>query len=103
MLNLSRIDELREEVGADGFAEVVELFCEEVEEVLACLPDTPVPDIPERLHFLKGSAFNIGMEHVGDLCRSEELRLRADPTAAPGLDAIRDAYDASRKALAALL
>jgi HPt (histidine-containing phosphotransfer) domain-containing protein len=103
MLNRSRIDELREEVGEDGFAEVLDLFCEEVEEVLAGLPEVPAPELPERLHFLKGSAINIGMEQVGDLCRTAEERIRADPASKPDLAAIRSAYDRSRKALAAFL
>ena len=102
MINTARIDELREEVGPNDLDEVIELFCEEVEEVLATLPETPQSEIPAQLHFLKGSALNIGLDQVSDLCRTEELRLKSDPTTVPDIGAIRQAYDAARQALATL-
>lgn len=102
MLNKDRIEELRGEVGDDGFVEVIEIFCEEVEEVLEHLA-TPGADLAERLHFLKGSALNIGMERVGALCLAAEDRLRFDANAVPDIATIRDAYAASRRALQNLL
>lgn len=99
MLNLARIDELKSEVGEDDFAEVVGLFCEEVEEVLDELTTIAKDTLPQKLHFLKGSALNIGMDHVGELCRVEELRLLSEPTATPDTDAIRTAYMASKAKL----
>lgn len=99
MLNRSRIDELREEVGEDGLAEVVELFCEEVEEVLDELPSLSPVDLPGRLHFLKGSALNIGMDQVGRLCLDAEARMQSGSPDVPDIAAIRQAFDASRRAL----
>jgi len=99
MLNQERIAELRDEVGDDGFAEVIGIFCEEVEEVLDQLAASGASDMAGRLHFLKGSALNIGMERVGALCLTEEGRLLADPGYQPDIAAIRDAYLASRKVL----
>lgn len=103
MLDRDRIEELRSEVGDDGVAEVIELFCEEVEEVLDQIAASGSSDLAERLHFLKGSALNIGMARVGGLCLVEEDRLRADASSIPDIKAIRDAYSASRKALESLL
>lgn len=103
MLNRARIAELRGEVGDDGLAEVIALFCEEVEEVLDQLDAPGRTDLAERLHFLKGSALNIGMERVVALCVAEEDRLRGGGAAAPDTAAIRDAYLASRKAMNDLL
>ena len=37
MIDWPRVKELREEVGAEGFGEVVDLFIEEVEEVISKL------------------------------------------------------------------
>ncbi len=99
MLNAIRIAELKDEVGEDDFLEVVGLFCEEVEEVLEDLPATAPTDLPEKLHFLKGSALNIGLDQVGQLCASEETRLKADPTATPDIAAIQTAYAAAKTAL----
>ena len=103
MLNQARIAELREEVGDDGFAEVIEIFCEEVEEVLDQLDAADATVLAERLHFLKGSALNIGMEQVGTLCLMAEGRLRTDSGSVPDIASIRDAYAASRQELEGLL
>ena len=81
---------------------MIELFCEEVEEVLDQLDALGRTDLAERLHYLKGSALNLGMERVVALCVAEEDRLRSGPVAAPDIAAIRDAYLASRKAMKSL-
>ena len=99
MINQSRLDELREEVGPDDLAEVIELFCEEVEEVLAALDATTQESLPDQLHFLKGSALNIGLDQVGELCRMEEQRLKTDPDRPPDVAAIRQAYADARQVL----
>lgn len=99
MLNMSRIEELKAEVGQDDFIEVVELFCEEVEETLEALPDATRSSLPEKLHFLKGSALNIGLDAVGALCRKEEVRLFSDPDAVPDIASIRALYAASKAEL----
>ena len=98
MINEARIRELTEEVGEDDLVEVIELFCEEVEEVLNAL-DTPAAEMPSRLHFLKGSALNLGLDHVSELCRIEESRLKTDPATQADIAAIRSAYAASKEML----
>ena len=61
MICWERVNELREEMGADDFQEVVGLFLEEVEEVLVRLQSNPDPAAYEQdMHFLKGSAMNLG-------------------------------------------
>lgn len=99
MLNNSRIAELKAEVGEEDFTEVVELFCEEVEEILDALTNVTRTSLRDKLHFLKGSALNIGLDAVGDLCRAEEIRLEADPDATADIAAIRTAYAASKAEL----
>lgn len=99
MINAARIQELKDEVGEDDLIEVIALFCEEVEEVLDSLETTPQAQMPSQLHFLKGSALNIGLDAVSRLCREEELRLKSDPDATADVAAIRAAYAASKDAL----
>ena len=99
MVNWDRISELREEVGEDDLAEVITLFCEEVEEVLSTLDTAPAAELPGRLHFLKGSASNIGFEAVSLRCQSEEARLKQDPHASPNISGIRDDYAKSKAEL----
>jgi len=78
MINWERVNELRDEVGAEDFKEVVDLFLEEVEEVLERLRDKPDPSrFEEDLHFLKGSALNLGFTALGDLCQKGERQPEA--------------------------
>ena len=85
--------------GEDDFAEVVDLFCEEMSDALEGLGDAKGNDAREKLHFIKGSALNIGFENLGRLCLGEEERLKDDPTLAPQVDPIRTVFEASRSEL----
>ncbi len=68
LIDWKMVDELHSEIGTDEFAEVVMLFLTEVEEVL----DQMTPDAlrDEDLHFLKGSALNLGFAALAEYCRS---------------------------------
>jgi len=99
MVNWDRISELREEVGEDDLAEVITLFCEEVEEVLEVLDSAASTDLPGHLHFLKGSASNIGFEAVSIRCQTEETRLKENPSLTPDIAAIRSDYKLSKAEL----
>lgn len=99
MIDQARVAELRDEVGSDDLVEVVQLFCEEVEETLQRLASHPASGLADDLHFLKGSALNIGMTEVGRLCQSAEMTLRTDPAAVPDIADIALAFRKSRQAL----
>ncbi|MEO9823594.1 MAG: Hpt domain-containing protein [Paracoccaceae bacterium] len=103
MVNWDRLSELREEVGEDDLAEVVALFCEEVEEVLAVLGNASPSDMPNHLHFLKGSALNIGFEAVSELCQKEEQRTNENADAIVDIPALRAAYLTSKAELDGLI
>lgn len=103
MVNWDRISELREEVGEEDLSEVLALFCEEVEEVLAELSNADQSSLKGHLHFLKGSALNIGFDTVSALCRAAEEVLSADPQAAVQTDDIRETYQAARAELSDLI
>lgn len=103
MINWDRIEELRDEVGDDGLAEVLTLFCGEMEEVLDLL-QTAAPDtLPAHLHFLKGSALNIGLDGVCELCQAAESKLFTDPAYRPELPEIHSAYLAAKCDLKGIL
>ena len=73
MINWDRVNELRDEVGSDDFDEVVEIFLEEVEEVIERLREKPDPlRFEEDLHFLKGGALNLGFKAFSDICQTGE-------------------------------
>ena len=70
--------ELRDEVGAEDFGEVVDVFLEEVEQGLADLQTANSPaELESLLHLLKGCAWNLGFQAVGSLCAVGEGRAAA--------------------------
>ena len=61
MIDWSRVDDLRDEVGDEDFREVVDLFLDEVDEVIERMKHHPThSSIEKDLHFLKGSSLNLG-------------------------------------------
>ena len=75
MIDWPRVKELREEVGAEDFGEVVELFLEEVEEVITKLGETTNrAQLEQDLHFLKGSALSLGFQAFSSLCHDGEQK-----------------------------
>lgn len=73
MINWERVNTLRDEVGAEDFDEVVELFLDEVEEVMTRLQTSPdLNTLEEDLHFLKGSALSLGFQSFSALCQAGE-------------------------------
>ncbi|MFZ8873495.1 MAG: Hpt domain-containing protein [Paracoccaceae bacterium] len=71
MIDWIRIDELRDEVGQDDFGDIVGVFFEEVQEALENLrrADTVVT-LLGQLHFLQGSALNLGFSNFAAICRN---------------------------------
>ena len=99
MIDWDRGRELRSEVGAEDFAEVVELFLSEVDEATARLAEAPDPArLKDDLHFIKGSAYNLGFERLGVLCAAGEQEAAAGHAAEVDVAAVLDCYAASRAA-----
>lgn len=72
MLNWSRVKELKDDLGEDDFQEITSLFMEEVEEKLAELSSKTPDAFAADLHFLKGSAANLGFESFRAMCEQME-------------------------------
>lgn len=73
MIDWDRVADLRSEVGEDGFAEVIDLFLEETDEVVARLQQMHAGQpLGRDLHFLKGSALNLGFRDLAQLCQEGE-------------------------------
>ncbi len=96
MIDWARLEELREEVGPDDFCDLVEIFLEEVDAAIARLhPDTSAT-LEEDLHFLKGSALNLGFDAFARLCQSGETAARDGSGGTVDLVAIQECYRTSR-------
>lgn len=77
MIDWSKVDELRDEVGPQGFDEVIDLFLDEVEGALDLLGKPgrrPGPD----LHFIKGCAANLGFTELARMCDEQEVLAQRD-------------------------
>lgn len=73
MIDWDRVASLRQEIGAPDFAEVVEMFLGEADEVVARLGSgKPDPTLEAELHALKGSALNLGFDELAALCGGGE-------------------------------
>ena len=95
MINWQRVMELRDEIGADSLDEVVELFLDEVEAALMNLGGSA--SIEGALHFLKGSAANLGFEDFRALCAEGEAMAAAGKGNQVEVGRIIAIYAASKK------
>lgn len=97
MINWTRVAELRDEIGAEDFGDVVDLFLEEVDEEIVGLSEpNSGTGLESRLHFLKGSALNLGFEAFSDLCRDGEQQAAGGEGGSVDLALICDTYARSK-------
>jgi histidine phosphotransfer protein HptB len=98
MIDWDRIEELRTEVGAEDFCDVVDIFLEEVDEVIGRLRQDGTDKLEENLHFLKGSALNLGFDAFADLCQAGETAAREGRAESVAIDPILESYATCRAA-----
>ena len=97
MINWDRVDELRHEVGPKDFNEVIELFLEEVDDTISTLGMCDGNrTLEEQLHFLKGSALNIGFSDFVSLCHAGETASAQGQVDQVDIAEIQAAYGAAR-------
>lgn len=98
MIDWTRVDELRREVGEEDFPEVVEIFLEEVDEVFTRLPESAANEsLSEDLHFLKGSAASLGFAGLTALCATGERLCTQGNAAAVSITELKNGYLAERE------
>ncbi|MEC9196419.1 MAG: Hpt domain-containing protein [Pseudomonadota bacterium] len=97
MIDWNRINELRDEIGEEDFADVAQMFLVEVDAAIEQLRTAPELDsLAEDLHFLKGSAINLGFSAFAELCASGEYTAReSDPSEVDVVEVVK-CYDKSR-------
>ena len=100
MIDWKRVGELRAEIGADSFVEVADMFLEEAEgAVHALLCGLPPEDVEAQLHFLKGSALNLGLSDLAAICQEGERKAAAGQGDAVDATQVAAVYRASRARL----
>ncbi len=99
MIDWTRIDDLKEELGEDDFEEVFEIFLDEVQESVDSLKAAPTGQALEAiLHSVKGNAVTVGFSKLAELAGAGEIN------AGQGTDVnlldIATAHDLSKEAYA---
>jgi HPt (histidine-containing phosphotransfer) domain-containing protein len=99
MIDWDRLRELRNEIGTDEFAEVVEIFLEEVDSEITMLRNQhDLKNLEAQLHFLKGSALNLGFVDFSALCQHGEFSASCGQADLVDVQAILKCYTQSRSA-----
>lgn len=96
MIDWTRLNDLRVEIGHDDLTEVVAAFLEETDEVMARLTNGETGGLEQSLHFLKGSALNLGLTAFAILCEEGEIRAAAGQDRKVDLGALSRIYEASK-------
>ncbi|MFD1794933.1 Hpt domain-containing protein [Paracoccus aurantiacus] len=96
MIDWKRVNELRAELGDDDFAPVVELFLDEIEGIVMRLTHGDAERLENDMHFLKGSAANLGFTAFAQICQQGEIGAR-DGHDAFDLATLLDCYAATKK------
>jgi histidine phosphotransfer protein HptB len=104
MIDWDRISELRHEIGDDDFSEVAALFLSEMQCAMERLETNQNSETLESdLHFIKGSALNLGFSHLSQLCSDAEKLAATMDFATIELVAISNAYADSKSEFMAVL
>jgi histidine phosphotransfer protein HptB len=99
MIDWERVQELRSEIGPDSFMEVVDMFLEEADGVAERLAiGVPEAELEAELHFLKGSALNLGLDQLAGLCQAGERAAAKGDAGTVDTVAVMQAYAASKSA-----
>lgn len=97
LIDWKRVVELKSEIGSEDFNEIVELFLEEVEGELSKLSSSQAHDkLEAQLHFLKGSALNLGFTEFSRLCQAGETAASAGQKNSVPLSEIATSYEISK-------
>lgn len=97
MIDWQTANELKQAIGAEIFDEVVTVFFKESESTLNRLMAATTADaMKSELHFMKGSALNLGFSDLAQLCQGLETRAEGGDADLP-LAQVQTVYHASRE------
>ena len=99
MIDWKRVLALHDEVGEAEFRLLVELFLDEIEGVMMSLDTTDPEILEQRLHFLKGNAWNLGLQAFGAQCALWETMVIRGHTDSLEVDRLLDCYAQSKQVL----
>ena len=75
MIDWTRINDLKDELGEEDFEEVFEIFLDEVQDSVDSLKNTPESTALEAiLHSVKGNAITVGFSKLAELAGAGEVK-----------------------------
>ena len=99
MIDWSRVEESRDEIGDEDLVEIVELFLAEITDAVQALETIGSGQpLSDALHGIKGSAMNLGFNAVATLCAEGEAsaadfdRIQLRSAVLSSQDAVTDRY-----------
>lgn len=98
MLDLNRINQLKDEIGAEDFKEVAELFLDETDSAVDALRSNAAAASEHTFHSLKGSALNLGLSDFASICADYESMAKQGQSPSYDIDALLACYDQSKSA-----
>lgn len=99
MIDWAQVKQLEDDIGAEDFGEVIVIFLEEVEETIDKLRGTnalPDGELESTMHFLKGSALNLGFQDFAEYCSQSESKAKEGLGGDVELGQVVTLYDASK-------
>lgn len=97
MIDWARVQQLQDEVGAEDFDEVIDMFIEEVEIVVARLGEEQTSaELASHMHFLKGSSLSLGFHDFASLCSDGERNAGTDQMDKVDIASLIHCYEASK-------
>lgn len=97
MIDWDRVKSLRDELGEDDFLTVVELFLDEIEGTVMRLGTDDAVRLESDLHFLRGSALNLGFAAFGAACYDAEQIVRQGCAQSVSISGLLDSYAEHKK------
>ena len=100
MINWDQVKQLEEDIGAEDFGDVVVMFIEEVDEAVDNLRPSPTLEgeaMSSAMHFLKGSAANLGFKDFSEYCATGEKLAESGASGDVDLANVVRLYDESKQ------
>lgn len=102
MIDWTRVEQLRDEVGEEAFTEISAMFLAEADAAVSRLAEGMDPaTLAEELHGLKGSALNLGFAALARLCATGEAAATEGRPEGADLAAVRRAFAEAKTAFVA--
>ena len=98
MIDWGQVKELENGIGAEDFAEIVDVFIAEVDEAIDALRGSELAgeELSSAMHFLKGSAANLGFSDLAAYCSEGEKKAQNGSSTEVDLTHVISLYENSK-------